>query len=196
MRETCARVLAAALMTGAIATAVGLPSAFESASAPERGLTAPPSSLQRTVRIPAGTVREPRAHRAEQLVAAHQSSRPSAVTRARNVRHVSVRSVTRRPDIAPSRGPAPKPKPTPAPAPTPTPPTAEPPVAAPQAAPTDSTRDLTSTPPSPPAAEPEAPTPPVTDEPKPDKGKGKDKEKKDKEHDRGDGHGRGNDKED
>jgi hypothetical protein len=194
MRETCARALAAALMTGAIATAVGLPSAFESASAPDRGLTAPPSSLQRTVRIPADMVRE-RVHRAERLVVRH-SSRPPVVTRARNVRHIRERTVTRRTHTLPSRGPAPAP--TPAPSPAPTPPPAEPPVAAPPPAPapTDTTREFTSTPP--PTVEPVAPPPPpVTEEPEPDRDKGKDKEKeKDKKDKRDHGNGRGHGKED
>ena len=195
MRETCARALAAALMTGAIATAVGLPSAFESTSAPDRGLTAPPSSLQRTVRIPAGTAREG-AHRAERGVVAQHASRPSVVSRARNVRHVTVRPAPRRPHTAPSRGPAPTPTPAPAPAPTPSP--ADAAVAAPPPATTDTTRELTSTPEPPPVVEPSAPPPPrVTEEPEPekdkdkDKGKDKEKDKKDKDdHGKGRGHGK------
>ena len=191
MRETCARALAAALMTGAIATAVGLPSAFESTSAPDRGLTAPPSSLQRTVRIPAGTAREG-AHRAERGVVAQHASRPSVVSRARSVRHVIVRPAAQRPHTAPSRGPAP----TPAPAPAPTPSPADAAVAAPPPATTDTTRELTSTPEPPPVVEPSAPPPPrVTEEPEPekdkDKGKDKEKDKKDKDdHGKGRGHGK------
>jgi len=53
MRETCARVLAAALMTGAIAFAVGMPALFGTAEDFGPSLTAPPSSLRRTVRAPA-----------------------------------------------------------------------------------------------------------------------------------------------
>ena len=53
MRETCARVLAAALMTGAIAFAVGMPALFGTAHDRGRSLLAPPSSLQRSVRAPA-----------------------------------------------------------------------------------------------------------------------------------------------
>src|SRR5205823_10823255 len=52
MRETCARVLAAALMTGAIAFAVGMPALFGTAHELGRSVLAPPSSLQRTVRTP------------------------------------------------------------------------------------------------------------------------------------------------
>jgi hypothetical protein len=184
MRETCARALAAALMTGAIATALGLPSAFESASAPERGLTAPPSSLQRTVRIPSGTVRE-RPHRAELLVV-RSSSHPSATTKARDVRRVSVHRhppVTQQPRVASTRGPAPKPASPPAPS--------EPPVAAPAPAPVPAggPRELTSTTPDPPpAVEAEAPPRPVAEDSETDKehgNKDKDKEKKDKEEGRG-----------
>jgi hypothetical protein len=186
MRETCARALAAALMTAAIATAVGLPAAFESASPRERGLTAPPSSLQRTVRVPAGTVRE-RAHHTLRP-AFHQSRRASVTTGTRNVRHVlAPRVVTSRSHSAPSRGPAPAPQPQPTPAPAGAPPPVETPVAAPAS--TDTTRELTSTTPAP-AVEPKAPPPPVTDESEPEKDKGdkdKGKEKKDKEHGRGHG---------
>ena len=53
MRETCARVLAAALMTGAIAATLAMPAIFDSAREAGRSLTAPPSSLQRSVRVPA-----------------------------------------------------------------------------------------------------------------------------------------------
>jgi len=53
MRETCARVLAAALMTGAIAATLAMPAIFDSAREAGRSLTAPPTSLQRSVRVPA-----------------------------------------------------------------------------------------------------------------------------------------------
>jgi hypothetical protein len=53
MRATCARVLAAALMTAAIATVVGMSALFRPASEPARPIAAPPSSLQRTVRVTA-----------------------------------------------------------------------------------------------------------------------------------------------
>jgi len=110
MRETCARVLAAALMTGAIATALDLPGEFDSAREPGRGLTAPPSSLQRTVRVPAVTARE-RPARAERLVTA-LSIRPSAagphqVTN----RGLSVTPSNPRPAKAPSAPPALEPEP-------------------------------------------------------------------------------------
>jgi hypothetical protein len=50
MRETCARVLAAALMTGAVAFALAMPGLVDRAPDVSAPLTAPPSSLQRTVR--------------------------------------------------------------------------------------------------------------------------------------------------
>src|SRR4029453_8152731 len=116
MRETCARVLAAALMTGAIASAVGLPSTFQSASGPERGLTVPPSSLQRTVRVPAGAVGE-RAHRTKRPTVSKQKHATEA--RTRSIRYVGTPDRTpgaSRPHV---RHPS-KPKPpVSAPAPTP-----------------------------------------------------------------------------
>ena len=51
MRETCARVLAAALMTGAIATVVAMSALFDTPQDRGGALTAPPSSLQRSVRV-------------------------------------------------------------------------------------------------------------------------------------------------
>jgi hypothetical protein len=53
MRETCARVLAAALMTAAIATVVGMSTLFGTAREASRPIAAPPSSLQRIVRLTA-----------------------------------------------------------------------------------------------------------------------------------------------
>jgi hypothetical protein len=53
MRATCARVLAAALMTTAIASVVGMSALFRPASQAARPIAAPPSSLQRTVRLTA-----------------------------------------------------------------------------------------------------------------------------------------------
>ena len=51
MRETCARVLAAALMTGAIGFALAMPAIFATAHDAGRSLTAPPSFLQRSVHV-------------------------------------------------------------------------------------------------------------------------------------------------
>ena len=121
MRETCARVLAAALMTGAIATAMGLPTLFESDGNPGRRLTAPPSSLQRSVRSPLLT---PGAH---QNPAPQRSAPGPARERTTGDRAASSRvaqAVTRsdpRPAGAgksPAAVPAtPKPQPEPEPAP-------------------------------------------------------------------------------
>src|SRR5947207_7116988 len=51
MRETCGRVLAAALMTGAIATVVGMAALSDTPSEAGRPIAAPPSSLQHSVRL-------------------------------------------------------------------------------------------------------------------------------------------------
>jgi hypothetical protein len=51
MRETCVRVLAATLMTAAIATVVGMSALFRSPGEARRPIAAPPSSLERTVRL-------------------------------------------------------------------------------------------------------------------------------------------------
>jgi hypothetical protein len=130
MRETCARVLAAALMTGAIATAMGLPTLFESDGNPGRRLTAPPSSLQRSVRSPLLT---PGAHQnpAPQRSAPGPAKEGTTGDRAASSR--VARAVTRsnpRPagaDKSPAPVPAtPKPQPEPEPAPATQPETREP----------------------------------------------------------------------
>jgi hypothetical protein len=124
MRETCARVLAAALMTGAIATAMGLPTLFGSDADPGRRITAPPSSLQRSVRSPLPEIRE-RPHRE----AEPRSSRTTSRARAAQARAGAIRaaSAQTRPSPRPAgagKTPAPvstpKPQPKPAPAPVPT----------------------------------------------------------------------------
>jgi hypothetical protein len=76
MRETCARVLAAALMTGAIAAVVAMSALVGAPSQSARPITAPPSSLERSVRIVA--LPAPRPHRASvrRPVSAHQIRRP------------------------------------------------------------------------------------------------------------------------
>ena len=53
MRETCARVLAAALLIGAIASVVGMAAHLGPPTDASRPIAAPPSSLQRTVRLTA-----------------------------------------------------------------------------------------------------------------------------------------------
>jgi hypothetical protein len=83
MRETCARVLAAALMTGAIATVVGMSAMLDTPTEAGRPLAAPRPSVQRTVRL---TAQLPSTHRpsAARLVSAHTihaQPRPQVVTR-------------------------------------------------------------------------------------------------------------------
>jgi hypothetical protein len=111
MRETCARVLAAALMTGAIAGTVAMSALFGPPSAADRPLTAPPSSLQRSVR--AEVLREPPVHRTsvERPVTAHSLR----TTRARPVvaTHSLVIIRTRRVHVVRRRFAATKPKPQP-----------------------------------------------------------------------------------
>jgi hypothetical protein len=144
MRETCARVLAAALMTGAIATALGLPAAFDGAEDGVHGLNAPPSSLQRTVRVPAVIARE-RPVRAERLAAAHPSRPAAAAPRlARQLQH---HPAVRHPPSTPH--PAAQPE---------TPATPQP-----------ETRELTST--TPVVAQPAPSTPPKSDDGRGKKGK-------------------------
>jgi hypothetical protein len=59
MREKWARVLAAALMTGAIGFALAMPAFFGSSPDVSRSLTAPPSSLQRSVHMLASAPSRP-----------------------------------------------------------------------------------------------------------------------------------------
>ena len=82
MRETCARVLAAALMTGAIATVVGMSALFDTPTEVSRPIAAPPSLLQRSVRVEVTAVHrrnrvEPRRH--TRRISA--PARPAVITR-------------------------------------------------------------------------------------------------------------------
>jgi hypothetical protein len=115
MRETCARVLAAALMTGAIAFAVGMPALFGTAHELGRSVLAPPSSLQRTIRTP-GFPAQPRGAGPERVV----DTSPAGAQRTEPARFELARSSPRQ--RRPRGGkPAPAPKPNPAPQPKPTP---------------------------------------------------------------------------
>jgi hypothetical protein len=132
MRETCARVLAAALMTGAIATVVAMSALFEMPSGPGRPIAAPPSSLQRSVRFEAQPA-PPHRTRVRRLENAHPISRPARpVVLARSL----VVAPTRHARVQPRRLATVTPKPKPASAPTPPaqpvapPPPADPPVEA------------------------------------------------------------------
>lgn len=178
MRETCARVLAAALMTGAIATAMGLPTTLESAGEPRAALVSPPSSRERSVpfvAVPASKAKRPA--RAERRVAV-RTPRPAFIRHAVVSRNAP--AATARPKPAPARPPATTPPATP-PAP----------VREPE-------RELAAAPPAteqpqpaavaPPAPPPVAAEPPATEEPPGhayghDKHDEKDKDKKDKRKD-------------
>jgi type IV secretory pathway VirB10-like protein len=111
MRETCARVLAAALMTGAIAGTVGMSALFGPTSEADRPITAPPSSLQRFVR--AEVLRGAPAHRAkvERRVVTHSLRTTRARPRPATHRLVIIR--THRVHAVPRRLATTKPKPQP-----------------------------------------------------------------------------------
>jgi hypothetical protein len=107
MRETCARVLAAALMTGAIAAVVGMSTLVGAPSDETRPLAAPPSLPERLVRIHAVPVR-PRPHTVRRVEAPRPAAPPRAVVAQRLVIiHTSPAKRTRRRLVAT------KPKPTP-----------------------------------------------------------------------------------
>ena len=163
MRETCARVLAAALMTGAIAFAVGMPALFETAHDLGRSFLTPPSSLHRTVRAPASS--EPRT-----TGAGRPGSNPSTASQG-NARARSVRELIHAPNPQVRQRPgAVKPAPAGKPKPVTTPPAGPGVTTAPQVG----TRELTSA--SPPSAGPPATARPVervAQHPRPAKPKGK-----------------------
>src|SRR6185295_8217818 len=116
MRETCARVLAAALMTGAIGFALAMPAIFATAHDAGRSLTAPPSFLQRSVHVVASAPsRSARSGRLEET----QPIRPASLQVAGRSPALSSRSTKAG---LPQQAPKPAPKPTPAP---PTPPARE-----------------------------------------------------------------------
>ena len=73
----CARVLAAALMAGAIAAVVAFPARFGPGGEPGRVIVAPPSSQQRAIHLPA--LPAPRRHAA--LVVIHVTNRTTAPVR-------------------------------------------------------------------------------------------------------------------
>jgi hypothetical protein len=136
MRETFARALAAALMAGSIATVVGMAALVRTPNEAARPISAPPSALQRSVRLAAQPA--PRQHRSVarlvttrtiQVPARPAPARPSlAVVR----RHPARQPVRRRelatttPVTTPTASPASVSEPAPAP---------DEPAAAPPAAP-------------------------------------------------------------
>ena len=125
MREKCARVLAAALMTGAIGFALAMPAFFGTAHDAGRSLTAPPSFLQRSVHVVAST--PPRSDRAGRLEGTH-AIRPAVflpVIRSGSIRNGSTLASSRHSTTAGRSKPDPKPAPKPTPAPAPAPDTRE-----------------------------------------------------------------------
>jgi hypothetical protein len=126
MRETCARVLAAALMTGAIATVVAMSAMLGAPTEPGRSMAVQPSLVQRTVRLTAQLPPRHRRRTAPLVVTAHTihvEPRPVLVTRSLVVirPHRSRRAVQHR-QLTAARPPAPPVTPTaiaavPAPAP-------------------------------------------------------------------------------
>ena len=133
MRETCARVLAAALMTGAIGFALAMPALVGTSRDAVRSLTAPPSSLQRSVHVVA--IAPPRPVRAGRL----EGTSPAV----RAVPAAAVPAAGRQSNREPRSAPKPAPSPTPQPAPA-----------------TD-TRTLADETPAPSAVQPAAPTQPA-----------------------------------
>jgi hypothetical protein len=121
MRETCARVLAAALMTGAIGFALAMPAIFETAhKAAGRSLTAPPSSLQRSVHVvasaPSLSARDGRLERTQPI----QPASFLPASRSGSARNDNIPASGRHSSRVDRSERAPKPappKPTPAPAP-------------------------------------------------------------------------------
>jgi hypothetical protein len=83
MRETCARVLAAALMTGAIATVVAMSAVLGAPSEAGRPIAAPPSSVQRIVRLTAQPAPRHQRTAARHVTAhtIHARPTPAVVTR-------------------------------------------------------------------------------------------------------------------
>jgi len=164
MRETCARVLAAALMTGAIAFALAMPAVLGTARENGRPLTAPPSSLQRSVRVttPALSSRRNDAAppaRTKELGAAAALAALRSRLASRGSQSTTLRPASSGRTGPPSRPTPAPPKPSPAPAPKPAP------------APQPATRQLAAE--APPTA---ATAPPATDSGH-GKGKGKGKDK-------------------
>jgi len=136
MRETCARALAAVLMTGAIATVVGMSAMLGTPTEAGRPIAAPRSSLQRTVRLTAQLPPKPR-RTATRLATAHTiharprpeaGSRTLVVVRAHRVRRpVQHRqlAVAKPQPAPPVAAPVPAVAPVPPPADPATPPTGE-----------------------------------------------------------------------
>jgi hypothetical protein len=109
MREKCARVLAAALMTAAIGFALAMPALFATARDAVRSPTAPPSSLQRSVHLVASAPSRP--------------VHPGRLEDRRSTPRALPTAVAPASGRGSNRGPKPRtaPRPTPQPAPQPAP---------------------------------------------------------------------------
>ena len=147
--RVCARVLAAALMTGAITAGLTLPSLTSEPGGVPRAVPAPPLSHGRTLHLPALSKPVPRSPaprnvsvhaQPKRLAVTHSASRPSTVV-------LRPQLASAHTPVAPK--PAPKPVPSPRPVPTPTP-TTPAPAPAPAAVPAE--RELASDAAPPPAA--------------------------------------------
>lgn len=184
MRRTCARVLAAALMSAAVAGAMALPGLVGGSQDSQRALTAPASSSKRVIHVDVpvrshehvgktGRTRLALANRPAALASSvvHRRSGPTARDATRRHDTPKAATRTRRP-----HKPRPVPPPTPVPAPAPAPAPAPSPVTAPTpkpgaggAAPPSTSvpsRELASATPAP-APAPPPPPPPATGQPSP-----------------------------
>jgi hypothetical protein len=104
MRETCARVLAAALMTGAIATVVAMSTLFSMPRQSGQVLTAPPSSLRRAIIVAALPPLRHQPNRKPTLPAQGSSARPVVVVQVPVVVHARPRPAPR--DLAAAKAKA------------------------------------------------------------------------------------------
>ncbi len=126
MRETCARVVVAALLTGAIATVVGMSALVDTPREPARPVAAPLSSVQRSVHLTAHSVPHHR-RRASQLMTTpttYRAPRPVVVTHTLIVvrpHRAAPRPRARQLAAVPAPVAAPTPQPAPAAAPPPAP---------------------------------------------------------------------------
>jgi hypothetical protein len=100
MRETCARALAAALLTGAIATVVGMAAHLGPPTDTGGPIAAPPSPLERTVRLTVRPAPKP-SRRAARVVTVTTIHVPPPPPRAATPRLVVTKHRGRRP--APKR---------------------------------------------------------------------------------------------
>src|SRR6266849_4559388 len=113
MRENGARVLVAALMTGAIAFALAMPAVFgTSAQDAVRSLTSPPSSLQRSVHVVAAAL--PRPLRAGRLEPTHSiaGAVPASTVPTFGRHHDSTAASVPKAASQPAPRPIPQPAPT------------------------------------------------------------------------------------